>query len=250
MGHHQKTGILLESPHGIRVSLEGRRRVSYTGRSTLPVSDVAPGALAEMLVALAGEHEGTGSTRVVMPTDECENFLRVCPTPSSGGAERLRDETVRWLEEEYGIEPEEQEVFTCSYQLKQKQAIAVTVVDKGRMAQYQEALLSAGLRDVVLLSPLDALISLFFSGCAGEPAACRAFVHVGQRNSLILLTRERLPVFFRSFRRELRGQEQDDDRYGRFNAGGLPDVRPDQASISALGEEFKRTLQSYRAVSS
>lgn len=248
MGHHRKTGILLEAPHGIRVSLEGRRRVSYAGRSALPVSDVAPTALADMLLALAEEHEGPGSTRVVMPVDECENFLRVCTVPSSGGAERIQSETVRWLEEEYGVETEEQEVFTCSYQVKGKLAVAVTVAERGRMVQFQEALVSAGLRDVVLLSPLDALISLFLSVCASEPLACRAFVHVGQRDSLVLLTRDRLPVFFRSFRRELCGQEPDDDRYGRFNAGGLPDVRPDQASISALGEEFNRTLQSYGLV--
>ncbi|MBT3376307.1 MAG: hypothetical protein HN742_36085 [Lentisphaerae bacterium] len=248
MGHRQKTGILLEAPNGIRVSLAGNRRVTYTGRSAFPVSDLAPGALADMLSPPAEEQQTPGPTRVIMPVDECENFLRLCPPPSSGGAERIKDETTRWLEEEYGIEPEEQEVFTCPYQVKQKLAVAVTVADKGRMAQYQEALMAAGLRDVVLVSPLDALISLFFSVSASEQAASRAFVHIGQHDSLVLLARERMPVFFRSFRREVHGQSGEDDRYGRFSAEGLPDIRPDQASVDALSEEFKRTLQSYSLV--
>lgn len=243
---YRRTGVVIQEPRCVGATLTGSWRASFESSCTFALERTTPERVVDVLKGARERGElDFGQLRLVLPPEECDSFLRLCPRPSAGGLERVRADTVRWLDEEYGIETDQSDVHIATYPCKGKLAVAASLTEAGLLGRYQEALSGAGFKGSAVLSVLDAMIDMASSIPTTGVLPARAFVHVGLHDTLVLLTSDGAPVYFRAIRRELAVSAQSGDRYDAFSTERLQSAEPTLESATALAKEFSRTLQSH-----
>lgn len=238
-----RTGVFLQSERAIGLALRGQTRPETLGPYHAPLPDGGAEDLARAIAALRPAPVDRGPLRLVLPIALCDGFLR--QGPRSIEADEFIAGCMRWVEEEYGVELSENDVRVCRYLYPDRQVGVVTVTRPGYVDGLTGALEARGLRDVSLLSPLDAMLLLAQALPPEAPGATRVFLHVAPDRSLALVFEGEAPAFFRGIRKRA---EPDSvlDRYEQMRVAG-PAARPiGDAAARALTQELARTVRFHR----
>ena len=238
-----RAGVLLQSERAIGLALRGPGRAETLGPYVAALPAGGAEDTARVIAALRPAPADRGPLRLVLPIALCDGFLRQGPRALE--AEEFIAACMRWVEDEYGVELSENDVRVCRYLYPDRQVGVVTVTRPGYLDGLVDAMEAHGLRDVIVLSPLDAMILLAEALPEGAPGATRALLHVAPDRSLALILEGGAPAFFRSIRKRAELTPLV-DRYEQMRATG-PAVRLiSDASSRALAQEMARTVRFYR----
>lgn len=242
-----RTGIMLDGPDGLAVSVSGMRGGRVTSIEPIEVVGHSPEEVADLLRVMVRERSfGRGQIRVVLPVEICENHVRqhAAPLPD----EAVTSDAIRYLEEECGMEPHTYDVHTNIYLDDEgRQSVVISVLERGTLSRFRNAFESAGLYDVVLISPVDAMVQMHQTFETSVAAPLRAMIHVGRTQTLMLVVEGDLPVFFRSVGRNLDTQGADFGGYGEGEL--LPELAPTDQAVDGLAGELVRTVQYFSQTS-
>jgi len=241
----QRTGVSIQAHGVVSVAVRGLRKARVVGVGHVGLKGFGPAELADALGELRRERPwGGGQLRVILPGERCENLVRI--RPADEPLEALTDETLRWLEDECAVERADYDVHICPYRFADAQVAVVSLVERGLRSACKEALDSAGIDDVVLVSPLDAMIEAMRSVLSDSLLPGRVLFHVGSYCSLLLIWEGQAPVFFRTITKKLEMEDPQAERREPEGRGAPLSATPTAASMEALVLEFERTLHFYR----
>jgi len=241
----QRTGVSIQAHSAVSVAVRGLRKARVVGVGHARLESFGPAELAGALSELRRErHWGGGQLRVILPGERCENLVRI--RPADEPLEALTAETLRWLEDECAVERANYDVHLCPYRFADAQVVVVSLVERGLTGACKEALDSAGIDDVVLVSPLDAMIEAMQSVQSDPLVSGRVLFHVGSSCSLLLIWERQAPVLFRIITKKVEMEGPQADRCEPGERGALLSATPTAASMEALVLEFERTLHFYR----
>jgi len=229
----------MERGEAMSLTASGRGAASVLRAGAIPAASAEPEALAEALAALRSGGV-TGQLRLVLPSEVCENFLRV--SRARGPRREFAASCVRWVEDEYGVDAAEHEIRVSVHTYADGQAGAVSVLKPGWLASAREALARRKVDDVVFVSLLDALLLMARQEGVSNGHARPAFLHLERSHVSALIAEAGMPVFYRGLRRDLALAGAQEDKYERMRAplGQGAFLAPE--SVTAVAEDFARTL--------
>lgn len=235
-----RTAIMVDGPDALCVTVRGLRRLRVTETASLSVPGHAPEALAEMIrTALDRSRLRHGQIRLILPAELCENYLRMLATPLPSDA--VYGDSLRWLEEECGLDPQAYDVRVNATIINNRQVLSISTLDRGALARCRQACEAAGLHNVVMVSPLDAMIQMATVVQTPTKAPNRALIHVGRAATMVLVVENGLPVFFRNLPKAVQCAPTD---------AGADSLSPQYVltndELNVLSEELVRTLQYYQ----
>lgn len=234
-----RTGIVLDGPDALSVTVSGLGGSTVTAIEPIQLTGQSPEEVVELIRAMKDDRpHQRGQIRLVLPHETCECFLRVQSAPLPD--EAVLGDSIRWLEEECGFDPQAYDIRANAWFVRGRQAVAISAMDRGLLTRYQSSLESAGMHDVVVVSPLDALVQMAMNTAREVAAANRVLIHVGRATTALLAVEEGLPVFFRSLSHNVKC-----DAITQPGVGA-PQFQITEQEADRLANELGRTLQFYQ----